>query len=474
MTFLRPPESRRDKPSSWSRGRRELATPQGSNLVLALVLCALVSIVLEVVGVRLIGLPKSLIYPVIVVADTAILVVAAFKIFAANKREAEARREIYRQKFEGNLDAIKAWSERRSSGTSRGETAAAMEGGVTYADAGVSIDEKQAALLDVTEILKSTYRPEVLSGMGHFGGLFNLDKSKYDDPVLVSSNDSVGTKLKVAFMTGKHDTVGFDIVSHCANDIVVLGAEPLFFLDYIGTSKVDRQVIAQLMEGLAAGCREVGCALIGGETAELPSFYQSGEYDLVGTIVGAVDRRNIIAGDKITPGDRIIGLASVGLHTNGFSLARKILFEVCGYGPGDFVQELGTTVGDELLKPHKSYTRPVLGLIEKFNAADAVVRGLAHITGGGMPDNIPRILPENCSAVMEKGTGDIPAVFPFLQEKGGVAEDEMLRVFNMGIGMVLVVSPTHADRVMGELKDRGETAYAIGEIEEGDGEVVIR
>jgi len=344
--------------------------------------------------------------------------------------------------------------------------------GLTYEDAGVSIDTMDAALDDIKGMIKSTYRPEVVSSIGQFGGLFALDKDKYDQPVLVSSNDSVGTKLKLAFMTGRHNTVGFDIVAHCANDILVLGAEPLFFLDYLGTGKLERHVMVQLMEGLSAGCKETGCALIGGETAELPSFYQPGEYDLVGTIIGIVERQKILTGDTIRPGDRVIGLASVGLHTNGYSLARKIVFEVCGYGAEERIDELGMTIADELLKPHKSYVKPILKLIEKYNAEEPKIKGLAHITGGGLRDNIPRILPENCSAVIEKGSWDMLPVFPFLQEKGGVAEDEMYRVFNMGIGMAVVVSAECADQIAGDLKSLGETVYSIGEIAEGDKTVV--
>ena len=469
MTARRP-GSQRDHPSTWSRARRDLATPQGSNLVSAFLLCAVVSVVLEVVLGRYINLPKPIVYSVIIIADLAILVVSAFKMSAMNKRAAAERREVYRQKFEGNLEAIKAWSERRSAEAARKEE---IKCGLTYEGAGVSIDTMDAALDDVKETIRSTYGPEVLSSVGHFGGLFALDKDKYDEPVLVSSNDSVGTKLKVAFMTDKHNTVGFDLVAHCANDIVVMGAEPIFFLDYLGISKLYRQVVVQLMEGLAAGCREVGCALIGGEIAELPSFYQTGEYDLAGTIVGVVDRQKIITGDKIKPGDSVIGMASVGLHTNGYSLARKILFEVCGYGIEDFVEELGATVGDELLKPHKSYVKSVLKLVRKFNAVDLKIKGLAHITGGGLLDNIPRILPENCGAVIEKGTWDVPAVFPFLQGKGSVAEDEMYRVFNMGIGMVVVVSTNHADRVVDELEASGETVYNIGKIVEGSRKIAL-
>jgi len=351
--------------------------------------------------------------------------------------------------------------------------------GLTYEDAGVSIDTKYAGLEDAKETIRSTFRPEVLGDIGHFGGLFAFDKDKYDDPILVSSTDSVGTKLKVAFMMNKHNTVGADIVSHCGNDIVVLGAEPLFFLDYIGTSKVDRHVMVQVINGLARGCKEVGCALIGGETAELPSFYQEGEYDLAGAIVGVVDRKKIITGDRITPGDSIIGLASVGLHTNGFSLARKILFDVCGYDVEDFVQELGTTIGNELLKPHKSYVKSILNLIGKFNikssdgSIDFRIKGIAHITGGGMLDNVPRILPENCGALIEKGSWKILPVFPLLQEKGNVAESEMYRVFNMGIGMVVVGSADCTHIIMDELKASGETVYNIGKIVEGNKTVIM-
>jgi len=344
------------------------------------------------------------------------------------------------------------------------------ERGLTYEDAGVSIDTMDAALSGAKETIRSTHRPEVLSHLGQFGGLFALDKSKYDQPVLVSSNDSVGTKLKVAFMTGKHDSVGYDLVAHCSNDILVLGAEPLFFLDYLGIGKLEPHILVELVKGLAAGCKETGCALIGGETAELPTFYQPGEYDLVGTIVGVVDREKIITGDKIEPGDSVLGLASMGLHTNGYSLARKIIFEVCGYSAGDFIEELGTTPGEELLKPHRPYVKPILALIEKYGAK---VKGLAHITGGGLLDNIPRILPENCSAAIDKGSWKIPPVFPFMQKKGNVAEREMFRTFNMGIGMVVIVSANSADSVVDKLKASGETVYTIGKIVEGDRKVVI-
>jgi len=345
--------------------------------------------------------------------------------------------------------------------------------GLTYEDAGVSIDTMDIGIGDSKEAIRSTFRPEVLSDIGQFGGLFALDKSKYDEPVLVSSTDSVGTKLKVAFMANRHDSVGADIVGHCGNDILVLGAEPLFFLDYLGTSKLDPNVMKQLLEGIAKGCKEAGCALIGGETAELPSFYQEGEYDLVGAIVGVVEKSKIITGERMAVGDDIIGLASVGLHTNGYSLARKIIFEVCGYKHDDYISELGATIADELLKPHKSYVKSILNVLGKFNSDDFVVKGLAHITGGGLRDNVPRILPENCCASIKKGSWDMPTVFPFLQEKGDVDEMEMYRVFNMGVGMVAVVSPKFTDGIMAELRLGGEKVFKIGKIVEGEKKVLF-
>ena len=468
-------ESSRDESPILARMRRDRATPQFASLFSSFLICAAVAIVLEIIGWRL-QLPKSVTHTIIIIAVFAMLAVAVLRVTAMNRRAEKARREAYRQKLgiasEDAASAILREYERKVKSQHD-----AGKQGLTYEDAGVSIDTKYAALDDVKSFVRSTYRPEVLSDigqLGHFGGLFALDKDKYDDPVFVSSADSVGTKLKVAFMMGKHDTVGFDIVAHCGNDIVVLGAEPLFFLDYIGTSKVDRQVMTQLIDGLARGCRELGCALIGGETAELPAFYQAGEYDLVGFIVGVVERQKMITGDKIRPGDCIIGLASAGLHTNGFSLARKVLFEVCRYKAEDFVQTLGTTVGDELLKPHKSYVRTILKLIGKFNSGSPTIKGIAHITGGGLLDNVPRILPENCCALIEKGSWKIPPVFPFLQEKGNVPENEMYRVFNMGIGMVVIVSPDCATPVIDELQSIGETVYSIGKVVEGNRATVIQ
>ena len=336
-----------------------------------------------------------------------------------------------------------------------------MSEGLTYASAGVSIDAQDDALERIKPLLQSTHRPEVLSEVGNFGGLFAL--GEYEKPVLVSSTDSVGTKLKVAFMTGRHDTVGFDIVAHCGNDILVQGAEPLFFLDYIGTSQLHPEVIEQIVNGVAAGCREIGCALIGGEIAEMPELYTMDEYDLVGTIVGVVEESELITGSKIVPGDVLVGLGSLGLHTNGFSLARRIVFEVCSYDVDQYIPELGTTIGSELLAYHKSYVKSILTLRERCD-----IKGIAHITGGGLPDNIIRILPPNRCAEIRKGTWEIPPVFPLLQEKGGVDEAEMYHAFNMGVGMVLVLPPNQIDTAITSLRESGESPSLIGEISHGE------
>lgn len=332
---------------------------------------------------------------------------------------------------------------------------------LTYADAGVSFEAEAEAIKRLKGLVQATYRPEVLSDVGSFGGLFAL--KAYDAPVLVSSTDSVGTKLKVAFKASRHDTVGFDIVAHCGNDIVVQGAEPLFFLDYIGINKVVPSVIEQVIDGLASGCREIGCALIGGEIAELPDFYAVGEYDLVGTIVGVVEREDVITGNTIAPGDKLIGLGSAGLHTNGFSLVRRILFERCNYDVDTYLPELSETVGDALLAPHKSYVKSVLALREVCR-----IKGLAHITGGGLPANVLRVLPEGCVADIEKGTWEIPSIFPFLQAKGAVEDEEMYRVFNMGIGMVVVLSPDDVDVALSSLNASAESTYLIGEVISGE------
>lgn len=328
---------------------------------------------------------------------------------------------------------------------------------LTYAEAGVSFEAESEAISRLKSLVQTTYRPEVLSDVGSFGGLFAL--KTYQEPVLVSSTDSVGTKLKVAFKVGRHDTVGFDIVAHCGNDIVVQGAEPLFFLDYIGISKVAPAVIEEIIAGLASGCREIGCALIGGEIAELSDIYTPGEYDLVGTIVGAVEKADVITGERITPGDQLIGLGSAGLHTNGFTLARRILFDRCDYGVDTYLPELSATVGEALLACHKSYVRSILSLRPGCD-----IKGIAHITGGGLPANVERILPDGCTAYIRNRTWEIPPIFPFLQEKGDVEEPEMYRVFNMGIGMVVIVAPDAVEAALESLNASGESTYRIGEV----------
>ena len=335
---------------------------------------------------------------------------------------------------------------------------------LTYADAGVSFEAEAESIARLKGLVQTTYRPEVLSDIGSFGGLFAL--GSYQEPVLVSSTDSVGTKLKVAFKADRHDTVGFDIVAHCGNDIVVQGAEPLFFLDYIGINQVRPAVIEQIISGLAAGCRDIGCALIGGEIAELSDLYAPDEYDLVGTIVGVVERTDVITGDAIAPGDILLGLGSAGLHTNGFSLARRIVFDRGNYALDTYFPELSTTLGEELLKPHKSYVTTILELRKVCD-----VKGLAHITGGGLPANVLRILPDGCTARIRKGTWDMPPIFPFLQQKGDVAEEEMYRVFNMGIGMVIALAPDAIDAAVASLNASGESVYPLGEVLAGEKEV---
>ena len=332
---------------------------------------------------------------------------------------------------------------------------------LTYADAGVSFEAESEAISRLKRLVQTTYRPEVLSDVGSFGGLFAL--TTYQEPVLVSSTDSVGTKLKVAFKVGRHDTVGFDIVAHCGNDIVVQGAEPLFFLDYIGISQVAPAVIEEIVTGLASGCREIGCALIGGEIAELSDIYTPGEYDLVGTIVGAVEKADVITGERITPGDQLIGLGAAGLHTNGFTLARRILFDRCDYDVDTYLPELSATVGEALLACHKSYVDSILSLRKVCD-----IKGLAHITGGGLPANIARILPDGCTAYIRNGTWEILPIFSFLQAKGDVETAEMYRVFNMGIGMVVILAPDAVDVALESLEASGESICRIGEVIAGE------
>jgi phosphoribosylformylglycinamidine cyclo-ligase len=333
-----------------------------------------------------------------------------------------------------------------------------------YKASGVDIDAGNEAVRRIRGLAKSTFTPGVLSDIGSFGGLFQLDRDRYEEPVLVSSADGVGTKLKVAFMTGRHDTVGADLVNHCVNDILVQGAEPLFFLDYLATGRLEPSVAEQVIGGVARACRENGCALIGGETAEMPGFYADGEYDIAGFIVGAVDRSRIIDGRSILPGDGLVGLPSAGLHTNGYSLARKVFFEVAGWKPNTYVGELGKAAGDALLAPHRSYLHVMRGIIERRWA-----KGIAHITGGGITENLPRILPEGCAAEIDRRAWDVPPIFRVLQQRGSITTDEMFRAFNMGIGLIVACAAKDADRVINTAAANGEpNARRIGTIVPGD------
>ncbi len=342
-----------------------------------------------------------------------------------------------------------------------------------YAAAGVDIDLGNKVKAALPRLLACTRRREVLGQVGGFGGLFALDTKKFRQPVLVASTDGVGTKLKIAFAMNRHDTVGQDLVNHCVNDIAVLGAEPLFFLDYIGTGTLRPHVFSQLMAGFARACAANHCALLGGETAQMPGFYRPGEYDLSGTIVGVVEKARILDGKTIRPGDAVLGLASSGLHTNGYSLARRILFGRLKLKPGSFVRELNNTLGGELLKVHLSYG-PLLGrLLQKFNppAAHArpAVKGLAHITGGGFIDNIPRVLPRNCDVVVRKGSWEAPPLFELLRAKGGVEEAELYQVFNMGIGMTVIVAAEQAGAALRFIRAQRQRAWLIGQVVPGTG-----
>ena len=338
----------------------------------------------------------------------------------------------------------------------------------TYRDAGVDIDAGERAVEMMKRHVRSTFTPSVLADLGTFGAMFAPDFTGYREPVLVSSADGVGTKLKVAFTTNRHDTVGQDIVNHCVNDILVQGAAPLFFLDYFGVGKLDPVVAAQVVEGLSVACKAAGCALIGGETAEMPDMYAPGEYDLAGFIVGIVERSCVITGAGIRPGDRVIGLASNGLHTNGYTLARKLVFEVAGLSAEDTLP-WGRTVADELLRVHRCYAPAVLPLLR-----DDLVQGMAHITGGGLPGNLVRSLPNGCRAVLAAAAWDTQPIFTFLQQTGNVPRTDMFRTFNMGVGFVLVVRPEAADPVMRRLAEKGETAWIIGEILAGERGVEVK
>ncbi|HKY31425.1 MAG TPA: phosphoribosylformylglycinamidine cyclo-ligase [Candidatus Polarisedimenticolia bacterium] len=336
------------------------------------------------------------------------------------------------------------------------------ERSLSYREAGVDIGAQDEAIRRLRPHARSTHTPEVLADIGTFGGLFHLGARNLSDPVLVASTDGVGTKLKVAAMAGIHDGVGYDLVSHCVNDILVQGASPLFFLDYFATGRLDPATVESVLSGMARACRENGCALIGGELAEMGDLYRPGDYDIAGFIVGAVERRRLVTGAAIVPGDVLLGLPSAGLHTNGYSLARKIAFERMGLKVDDHVAELGTTIGRALLAPHRSYLRALQGLIEQGR-----LKGMAHITGGGLTDNVPRILPEGTRAVFTRGAIEVPPIFRLLQREGRVADDEMWRTFNMGVGMVLAVAPGELAAVTAHLEGRGERPARIGAIEAG-------
>jgi phosphoribosylformylglycinamidine cyclo-ligase len=334
---------------------------------------------------------------------------------------------------------------------------------IDYRASGVDIDAGNETVRRIKSLAKSTFTPGVLSDIGSFGGLFALDRSRYTEPVLVASTDGVGTKLKVAFMTGRHDTVGADLVNHCVNDVLVQGAEPLFFLDYLATGRLSPDVAEKIIEGVARGCRENGCALLGGETAEMPGFYADGEYDIAGTIVGIVEKSKVIDGRAIVPGDTLIGLPSAGLHTNGYSLARSVMFDHGGLKADSIVPELGVTAGTALLAPHRSYLNAMRPLIDA-----GLVKGMAHITGGGITENLPRTLPAGFAAEIDRRSWTVPPIFTFLQACGGIAEDEMLRAFNMGVGLIVCVDASTASRAIEMLKQNGEQPIALGRIVKGD------
>ncbi|GIW54724.1 MAG: phosphoribosylformylglycinamidine cyclo-ligase [Nitrospiraceae bacterium] len=329
----------------------------------------------------------------------------------------------------------------------------------TYRQAGVDIEAGNEFVRRIAPLVRSTFRPEVLTDLGGFGGLFRFQADRYTDPVLVSGTDGVGTKLKIAFLMDRHDTVGVDLVAMCVNDVAVSGAEPLFFLDYLATGKLSVSKAEAIVRGIAEGCRQAGCALIGGETAEMPSFYAEGEYDLAGFAVGVVDRPKLIDGRDIVPGDVLVGLASSGLHSNGYSLVRRVLLEECGLKMDSRLPELAQPLGETLLTPTRIYAKQILALAREFS-----IKGVAHITGGGITENLPRVLPKGCRAKIRRGAWPVPAIFGVIQERGRVDQDEMYRVFNMGIGLILIVPPSVVEGVIARAVELGDRAYRIGEI----------
>ncbi|MGM0502386.1 MAG: phosphoribosylformylglycinamidine cyclo-ligase [Bacillota bacterium] len=340
--------------------------------------------------------------------------------------------------------------------------------GLTYKDAGVDIEAGEETVDKVKGAVAETFTDQVLTGLGGFGALFAPDLSDYQNPVFVSGTDGVGTKLKIAFMTEQHDSIGIDLVAMCANDILAQGAKPLFFLDYLATGKLNPDAAAEVVKGIAVGCKQAECALIGGETAEMPDFYSAGEYDIAGFVVGIVDREQIITGEDIEVGDKIIGLGSNGIHSNGYSLVRKIFFELQGYDTEQKLDGLDGTLGQELLKPTKIYVKSVLEILDQYQ-----VNGIAHITGGGLIENLPRVLPEGTTAVIDSSSWQRPQIFNLIQQYGEVETKEMYRTFNMGIGMTLVVPAEQAEEVMETAQELGEEAYMIGEVKPGENEVQL-
>jgi phosphoribosylformylglycinamidine cyclo-ligase len=330
---------------------------------------------------------------------------------------------------------------------------------VSYKGAGVDIEKGDAFVQAIKPMVESTFRPEVLTKIGGFAGCISLNLERYKKPILVSSTDGVGTKLKIAFLMNHHDTVGIDLVAMCVNDIVVSGAKPLFFLDYLATSKLDTEKATKVVSGIVKGCFEAECSLIGGETAEMPGFYKAGEYDLAGFAVGIVEDAQVIDGSGVTVGDKLIGIASSGLHSNGYSLVRKLLLDQLKMNLEERVEEIGEVLGEELLRPTRIYAKTVLNLTRDFN-----VVGIAHITGGGITGNLPRIIPKGCKAVVQKGTWDIPPIFSYLKEKGKISEEEMLGTFNNGVGMILIVRSKEVDDILTRLRSLGEKAFIIGEV----------
>lgn len=337
-----------------------------------------------------------------------------------------------------------------------------------YKQAGVDIAAGNEAVERMKKHVKRTFRPEVLTGLGGFGALFGIDKDKYEEPVLVSGTDGVGTKLKLAFAMDKHDTIGIDAVAMCVNDIIVQGAEPLFFLDYLASGRIVPEKIEAVVQGIAEGCVQSGCALIGGETAEMPGMYADGEYDIAGFVVGIVDKAKIIDGSTIQPGDVVLGMASSGVHSNGFSLVRKLLLEQKGYSLDQQLEGLDKTLGEVLLEPTRIYVKPIQHLLNQVT-----IKGMAHITGGGFIENIPRMLPEQVDVQIDYGSWPIPAIFELMQSEGGISHRDMFTTFNMGIGMVLVLPEAEAEKAVQLAKEQGETLYRIGKVVEGTQKVVF-